>query len=584
LQRRIGEISKIRQENVMNRSARLACVLFALIIAAGVAQPQTAPDQGLAAPPVITSTTRLVQVSVVAKEKGGEPAAGMKAEDFRVLVDGRPQKISFFSSESTGMSPAASAPLPPDTFTNILAARGQGITVVLLDLVNTRMADRMYARQQLIKYLEEIQPQDRIGVYVFSGRLLVLHDYTADMSAFQRQLADAKNRMIGVSATEQPGALGGEQGEFDRAIQGGGGTPQERQFYMRNRILGTLAVFKFIANHLERVPGRKNLIWVSGAFPTIFGYQGTNNMGEDFIDEVDSTVRALSQANVAVYPIDARGLTTPSGFSASQASSNSASSRISAMPGSGQGASNRPATGPRPGGGAGQNAAHATMDDLAHRTGGHAYYNTNDLARAIHEAVADSTLTYTIGFYPADEKNDRDFHKIKIEAVGRRVSLHYRSGYLDVPRASQDERQRLLQLHDTLWSPLDATELGLTVHAARSTAPPGSSSGLPAGAPTLDLLVTIQPDGVQLKQDGDRYEGRLDLLMVQRDSKGNEIDGPLDTIELKLLGDTYRKFATAGLPLRRTMALSPRAETLRIVVRDAGSGMIGSLTVPLKGL
>jgi len=131
-------------------------------------------------------------------------------------------------------------------------------------------------------------------------------------------------------------------------------------------------------------------------------------------------------------------------------------------------------------------------------------------------------------------------------------------------------------LHDALWSPLDATELGLTVHAARSAATPG-----------LDLLVTVQPDGVLLKQDGDRYDGRLDMLIVQLDSRGNQIDGPpntQNTIELNMRADTYRKFTTDGLPLQRTLAPSPRAEALRIVVRDAGSGMIGSLTVPLKGL
>lgn len=192
------------------------------------------------------------------------------------------KKISFFSAESTGVSQAASVPLAPNTFTNILAARGQvinGITVVLLDLVNTRMADRMYARQQLIKYLEEISPQDRIGVYVFSGRLRVLHDYTADMADFQRKLAAAKSRLINISGTETAGALDREQSEFDEAFLGRGGTPEERQFYMRDRVLGTLDVFKFIANHLEGVPGRKNLIWMSGAFPVIFGYQNLNTMG-----------------------------------------------------------------------------------------------------------------------------------------------------------------------------------------------------------------------------------------------------------------------------------------------------------------
>ncbi|MGA3027419.1 MAG: VWA domain-containing protein [Bryobacteraceae bacterium] len=559
----------------MDCSARLTRVVFAVAIAAGVGQPQMATGQAQAPPPLITATTRLVQVSVIARDKNGEPAAGLKAEDFRVEADGRPQKISFFSADSTGISPAPGEPLPPGTFTNILAARGQavnGITVVLLDLVNTRMADRMFARQQLIKYLEEIQPQDRIGVYVFSGRLRVLHEYTADMADFQKKLADAKSRLIGVN-TEVPGALDQEQSEFDMAFAGRGGTTLERQFYMRDRVMGTLAVFKFIANHLERVPGRKNLVWVSGAFPMIFGYENMNNMAEGYVDEVDATVRALSQANVAVYPIDARGLTTPPGFNASRASTNSAPR---AVPSSGINHPHTSPSAPRPSNGGGasrsQNAAHDTMEDIAHRTGGRAYYNTNDLARAIHEAVADSTLTYTIGFYPTDEKSGRDFHKIKVETPRQHLNLHYRSGYLDVPPASSDQQQRLLQMHDALWSPMDATELGLTVHATRSADPP-----------TVDLLVTIQPDGVQLKQDGDRYSGRLDMLMVQRDSRGNELDGPFDTIELKMLGDTYRKFTTAGLPVHKTLPLSARAETLRIVVRDAGSGMIGSLTVPLTG-
>jgi len=549
----------------MNRSLRWIGILFCLAIAAGAQAP----------PPAITATTRLVQVSVVARDKDGAPAAGLKSEDFRVQVDGRPQKINFFSVDSTGLSPAPSAPLPPNTFTNILAARGQainGITVVLLDLMNTRMTDRMYARQQLIKYLEEIQPQDRIGVYVFNRRLRVLHDYTADMSEFQKKLADAKSRLINVSGMETPDALDREQSEFDMAFIGRGGNAEERQFYMRNRILGTLEVFKFIATHLERVPGRKNLIWVSGAFPLLFDYEKRNIMGVDFIDELDATVRALDQANIAVYPVDARGLTTPAGFDASRRSAGNNASGVPTSPGNGRALSERPPSGPRTGAAERrENAAHATMEDIAHQTGGRAWYNTNDLAKAIHDAVADSTLTYTIGFYPTDEKGGRDFHKLKVETARGHVNLHYRSGYLDIPPASPDQAQRLLQLHDALWSPMDATELGLTVHAARSAA-------------MLDLQVTIQPDGVQLKQDADRYVGHLDMLIAQRDSRGDELEAPFDTIDLKLLADTYRKFTADGLPVHKTLTLSAQAETVRIVVRDAGSGMIGSLTVPLTGL
>ena len=89
-------------------------------------------------------------------------------------------------------------------------------------------------------------------------------------------------------------------------MNGAGGGQQERAFFMRNRVLGTLDVLKFIADHLAQVPGRKNLLWMSGGFPLTFGYQWS--VSENFAGDMDATIQALSDANVAVYPIDARGL------------------------------------------------------------------------------------------------------------------------------------------------------------------------------------------------------------------------------------------------------------------------------------
>jgi VWFA-related protein len=534
-----------------------------LLVLGGLASPAAAQPT----PPLLTSTARLVQVSVVAKEKNGEPAAGLTANDFRVRVDGQPQKLSFFSADTARVARATTPSLAPGTYTNILAERGQavnGITVVLLDLVNTRLTDRLYARQQLIKYLEEVPPADRIAVYVFNGRLRVLHDYTSDMVLLQQKLAAAKGRLVSVSGAEPAGALDREQSDIDDAFEGRAGSPEEREFFLRNRVLGTLDVFKFIANHLARIPGRKNLIWVSEAFPTIYGYQNARGLGDEFIEEIDATVRALSQANVAVYPIDARGLTAPAAYTAGGGSAMGAGSSRRPRAMRNAGVSNR------------QVAAQGTMNDLAQRTGGRAYYNTNDLKRAIHQAVEDSSLTYTLGFYPVDEKSDREFHKIQVEVSRPHLNLHYRGGYFDVPRPDMDERQRLLQLHDAQWSPLDATELGLTVKLAASAPAPGSN------ATGLDVLITIRPDGIQLKQAGDRYDGRIDVLFAQRDARGNALGTPpLSTIDLKLLGETYRKFTTDGLPIRKTLVVAPQADTLKIVVRDSGSGLIGSLTIPL---
>ncbi len=564
---------------------RTAVVILLLIFAAFFLQSQTPANQSPPAAgtalPVIQSTTRLVQVSVVARDKDGRPAEGLQAGDFRISADGRPQKIAFFSVESTGKVPAANPPLPPHTFTNLLTARGDqsSITVVLFDLVNTRLADRMYARQQIIQYLGAIQPQDRIGIYVFNGHLRVLHDYTADMSDLQRKIAIAKDKLLNVSQTEEPGALTNSDAIFSQMMNGPSGSQQERAFFMRNRVLGTLDVLKFIADHLAQVPGRKNLIWMSGGFPLTFGYENQSIFSENFADEMDATIHALSDANVAVYPIDARGLAPPPGFDASRRPP-SAVSNSNPMNNSAGRVNNRPAAPGKSSASSKLGAIHENMDDLAHRTGGRAYYNTNDLARAIHDAVSDSTLTYNVAFYPENEKNNREFHKIKVEVARPHVNLHYRSGYLDLPQSSPDDKLRLVQLRDALWSPLEATELGLTVQA-KSNTPLSSGS---AGPATLDIALNIRPDGIVTKLEGDRYTGRLDVLMVQFDAHGNQLDGPMDTIDMKMLADTYKKFMLAGFPLNKTLPLLPGAASVRIVVRDAGSGMIGSITVPLADL
>ena len=199
---------------------------------------------------------------------------------------------------------------------------------------------------------------------------------------------------MNVSQTEEPGALSSSDSVFAQMMDGPSGSQQERAFFMRNRVLGTLNVLKFIADHLAQVPGRKNLIWMSGGFPLTFGYENESIFSENFVDEMDATVRALSDANVAVYPIDARGLVSPPTFDASRRSPSAAGAPVPMNNASGQGRVNTRPPAPTDRSPAGKLAAiHENMDDLAHRTGGRAYYNTNDLARAIHDAVSDSTLT-----------------------------------------------------------------------------------------------------------------------------------------------------------------------------------------------
>ena len=196
----------------------------------------------------------------------------------------------------------------------------------------------------------------------------------------------------------------------------------------------------------------------------------------------------------------------------------------------------------------------------------------------IHDAVSDSTLTYNLAFYP-ENGNNREFHKIKVEVDRPHMNLLYRSGYLDLPQSAPDDKMRLVQLRDALWSPLEATELGLTVQAKLE--PAGSSGSV---TPMLDVTLNIRPDGIATKLEADRHTGRLDVLMVQFDSHGNQLDGPMDTIDLKMLDDTYPEIhvgRSAGQ--QETSAVSRRGFAAGCGP-GRGSELIGSITVPLADI
>ncbi len=551
----------------MTFATRIKTIL-AVAVSAGLlaAQQQDKPF-------TLKATTRLVLLSVVAQDHDGRPDTSLHKEDFRVRVNGKAQPISVFSMETAGAlassvntaeAPAASTipgATPANTFSNRYSngAMPSGVTVILFDTRNTRVQDQIYAKAQIIRYLRTLQPTDHIGLYTFGPSLKVLHDYTSDSASLLQRLNSDKNWNLPDTSNEDAlGALQVQGAVFDDLNRLGGGTsPAERSFYTTDRILATLHTFEFIAEHLAQLPGRKNLIWVSGGFPLEIGFDTIadwHNPAIDqrlFTDEVDRTLRAMNDANIAVYPVDARGLMTDPRFSAAN---RSAPKRLSMAP---------------PIGVKGQQ----TMQEVASRTGGRAFYNTNDLTHAIDAAAEDSRVTYTIGFYPNDDRFDGKFHKIEVDLPDKSgVKLRYRKGFFDVPEKPEDEKSRQAELRDAVWSPMDATAVGMT--ASVKPAPGNPSS--------IDVTMKVDHSSIGLRQDQSRWEGRLDVLFVQRDDQGREYGGMDDTVQLNLTPETYQKLVVNDLGYHRVIQRAPAAKVLRIVVRDASSGAMGSVTVPLN--
>src|SRR5262249_36338034 len=148
-------------------------------------------------PPVFRSATRLVQGNVVVHDKHGQPVTALKKEDFTVHEHGKPQTSSFFEMDSAAAVAAPPAtPRPADAFTKLPGQRGgvpTGVSVLLLDLVNTSWEDQHRARAGLQTFLQQIEPQDHIAIFTLGSRgLTLLHDYSTDAASLVERLKTAK--------------------------------------------------------------------------------------------------------------------------------------------------------------------------------------------------------------------------------------------------------------------------------------------------------------------------------------------------------------------------------------------------------
>lgn len=511
--------------------------------------------------PTVRVTTRLVQISVVA-QKNGKPLEGLTADDFVVFDNGKPQPIRVFLAEHLTAPPERIQPREPDTFTNRMqeqeAGRGS-VTVVLFDMLNTPPLDQSYARQQVIKFLKQVQPQDRIALYALGTRLRILHDFTNDAEPLLRALEkykDEKGQVLQQPTAETPSAA---QTEMERFLSESMWRVEDMR--MAARIEGTLGALEAIANHLAKVPGRKNLVWISAAFPlrtgpeAMTGSQDDTRRTEEFEIPTQRALRAINSANVALYPVDARGMF-----------GNPRGELWRGIPG-------------RPGPFSGSDGMYRgmmmsldTMGTLADATGGRAFYNTNDISGAIRKAIDDTKITYTLGYYPDHGSWDGKWRKIKVEMKRDGVKIRYRNGYYALGDPPQTKPAVEAELRTAAWSPLESTGMGITVKAARVDVP---------GAEQLKLEVRVAPSDLRLQQNGGRWQGAVEFYFVTQGEKGQMIGYESERITANLEKDVYDQIMRDGLVLTRTVAVLPGGVKVRVVVREAESGAIGTITVPV---
>jgi len=302
----------------------------------------------------------------------------------------------------------------------------------------------------------------------------------------------------------------------------------------RSRI--TILALHSIAAHMAAIPGRKSLVWLTANLP----FSG------------DGAARALGRSDVAVYPMDARGLLTKALFAPIDDSGGVAG-------GLGRGAPAAPGARPR-----GQD----TMEEIAQDTGGRAFINTNDLAEAIHAAVEDGAVSYTLGFYPDLDSIDGKFHELKVHLKQAHFELRYPRGYFAIQDAPAPQTEgRLLE---AAQSPLEASTIHLLARIERVM--PNS----------ISISATIDLHQIELARSGDVQKGTVETWIVQQDAAGRVIGRENKNLHLELTPENYAQLLKTGVFYRQIVEAKEGLATLRILVADPASATTGSLIIPVS--
>lgn len=527
----------------------LLLVVSAALVAALAAS--AAPQTSTVSQPVFRTATRLIQVSVVVHDGRKQPVSGLRAEDFQIFEDGKEQSVAFFMA-NTKSTPTMAA--EKGLFTNrVQSPSGGGVVAIVYDQLNTAQLDQERVREHLIKFLAKVNPDDRIGLYVLnSNGLAILHDFTRDARSLLRILGGVQNpSSVARDAANEPGAdIVGFGDAIDRQLEAfvRTGEANMRGFFQRQLALRSIDAMEAVATHLAGVPGRKNLIWVSSGFPFQFRAYGPGTAVETMSHETARAARALNDADVAVYGVDARGLV----------------GAFASPPGARQQTFTTMGTvlGPIEG-----------LRQFAQLTGGEAYFNSNDLGAAIARAVDDSRLTYTLGYYSEHARWDGRFRGISVKVRRNGVDVRHRAGYYAIPPGSIDKLPpRTAAIEDALGSPLETTGLSISVSAQS------------AGAGRVTLAIQFEPGTPLLEPRGKTWHGAVDIAIAQSLPTRKQTADTDVTIPLALDDATREQLLKEGLRLTRTITLLDDAHDVRVVARDASTGATGSVIIPATAL
>jgi VWFA-related protein len=524
---------------------------------------------------ILRSSSRLVVVDVVVRDAAGAAVRGLTEQDFHVKEDGRPQTIRFFNEHAAATAtvsaaredprfPYANVPhvgVPPDA------------NILLFDLLNTPTLDQTFARSEMIRFLKTLPDGRQTALFVLTDRMRMVQSFTGDASQLRKAAEDLLARPTAqVSAETDRQRVADTLQEISdaqsRAPDGGlakrlGGALAQQALAARQvRVQETFEALAQITRAAIGYPGRKNLIWLAGEFPT--GVSGRLQFDDPLrsdlpgVPAVAEINRQIASTQIAVYPISVLGL----------------ESRAVTAAANGEGEVD---TGGRMGDTLGRQFERRSdqqlaMNSLAAETGGHAFYETNDVAHAIGRSMDEGAHYYTLAYHPDNQSWNGHYRKIDVELRTRGYTLAYRHGYFAAADGATPDNgsHQLISAFDPLAA--EATMLRLR-----------ASQPVVSGGHSVQIAVLLDPEGVGFRQDGELQRANLVVGIQATPASAGTATKNVSTAALNIGLDpqTFAAMQRNGIPFRESLVLTPGTYVVRIGVSDPATRRVGTVDLPV---
>jgi VWFA-related protein len=607
--------------------------LFRLAVSSVFALPllaQTVWSQEAETPATtLKINVRTVLIDVVVTDKNNKAIPGLGKDDFQVLEDGKPQQITFFepnfaaSPDEASLAPNRNS--PPNTFSNVPpVAANNSINLLLMDGLNTPLADQANVHKEMVKYLGSIPPGIRIGVFLLSEKLRIIQGFTQDSALLRASIArlaanptssallptaaataamDTPVNMILQKALE---ADSQELADIAASLQQF--EDQQTYFQVNERTVMTLDALQQMARYLAGVPGRKNLIWFVGSIPQCLAAMSSEAEltagGCPYEEKYAKTMNMLADARVSLYPIDATGTkvdslydtdSPPATASIGDSGNSATAPNVASVPTESQfQALTASQTASIQNDYQNRALAHMQMDRLALATGGKAIYERNSLRAALAQDIDNGSRYYTIAYTPANRKEVGKERKIEIKSASGNYKLAYRRSYFEDTPKELKAAEKVVG-GDPLRPLMDRgmpnfTELRYSMKVAPATPQPGPNAphagdnGEMFGPYTrFTVNFSLATDGLTLVPGADGVRrGTIEVALVAYSQQGKPLDWEVRSIGLAVRPEQYEAAKSAGIPFHFDIDAPPGDVYLRTGIYDSSSSRAGTLEIPLS--